>query len=179
MAVEMRETIQKYLGHDVCVILFNNLRVWGHLDHLFDEAVRLVDVRYSSTSGEGESFGTDPEFAECVLPLHWVASVNAVESVSEFPSFTVEVLDLFIGRGLIKEVRADGLLNEIRELRESIRDETGFCFPVIRVRDYRSLPPRGFSLRLRNAVLAEGELGDGVSSLELLETVETVCRQLA
>ena len=73
----------------------------------------------------------------------------------------VEPLEVEVGAGLLELVR-DGesspLLRRIEQVRRQVASDLGIVVPAVRVRDERSLASGGYRLRVRGAVVGEGEL---------------------
>ena len=77
---------------------------------------------------------------------------------------TVDPLELEVGYGLIRLVdRKQGgdLLERISNVRRQIATDLGIIVPPIRIRDNVRLEPNGYTLKLRGAPIAKGELLPG------------------
>ena len=59
---------------------------------------------------------------------------------------------------LLDEPAATALLSRIAALRRRLALEAGIVIPSVRVRDDERLPPRGYAIRVRDRVVARGEL---------------------
>ena len=73
----------------------------------------------------------------------------------------VDHLAIDLGEGLLPlldEPAATALLARIAALRRSLALEAGIVIPSVRVRDDDRLPARGFAIRVRDRVVARGEL---------------------
>ena len=79
-------------------------------------------------------------------------------------ALSVDALELEVGYGLIKLVdkkQGGELLDRIYKLRRSIASELGLIVPPIRIRDNVALEPNQYSVKLRGARIAGGELMPG------------------
>jgi len=73
----------------------------------------------------------------------------------------VDPLELEIGYGLIPlvdETREDNLLGRVTSIRRQLATDLGFILPKVRIRDNLRLAPNHYRIKLRGAVVAQGEL---------------------
>jgi len=96
-------------------------------------------------------------------------------------ALSVDALELEVGYGLIKLVdkkQGGELLDRIYKLRRSVAAELGLIVPPIRIRDNVGLEPNQYSVKLRGARIAAGELMPGhclaIDSGAVSETVHGI-----
>lgn len=112
-------------------------------------------------------------------PLHRV--VQPVES-SRKPESVVQLmqvdpLSISVGHGLLKLLDPQAgavLLNELPRLRGQIFTRLGVWMPGVRLRDDPNLAPLAYEIRVRDQVVAEGELGAELNPKEILARLARV-----
>ncbi len=100
-----------------------------------------VGRRESEARREAEAERTQPQPVESLL--------------------TVDVLELEVGYGLVRLVDAASggdLLDRIARVRQDLAVELGLVMPPVRIRDNMQLPPERYRVKIRGAVVAEGDL---------------------
>ena len=91
-------------------------------------------------------------------------AVKPVEPERIETCLNVDALELEVGYGLIKLVdkkQGGDLLDRIVNLRRQIATDLGIIVPPIRIRDNVNLEPNQYSLKLRGASIAKGDLMPG------------------
>jgi flagellar biosynthesis protein FlhA len=74
---------------------------------------------------------------------------------------SVDMLELELGYGLVRMVdQANGgdLLARIARIREELAQDLGLVMPPVRIRDNMNIPPEHYRLKIRGAVVAEGDV---------------------
>lgn len=74
---------------------------------------------------------------------------------------TVDVLELEVGYGLVRLVDAASggdLLERISRVRQELAMELGLVMPPVRIRDNMQVPPEHYRVKIRGAVVAEGDV---------------------
>lgn len=91
---------------------------------------------------------------------------EAAEPVEETPGqlLALDSLRLELGYGLlalINDTQGHRLTDQIKALRKQIAQEMGFVMPSIRILDNMQLPANGYSIRLKEIEVGDGELHIG------------------
>jgi flagellar biosynthesis protein FlhA len=92
------------------------------------------------------------------------ATAAAAERVQPKPVeslLSVDMLELELGYGLVRMVdQANGgdLLARIARIREELAQDLGLVMPPVRIRDNMNIPPEHYRLKIRGAVVAEGDV---------------------
>ena len=74
---------------------------------------------------------------------------------------SVDVLELEVGYGLVRLVDAASggdLLERIARVRQDLAMELGLVMPPVRIRDNMQVPPEHYRVKIRGAVVAEGDV---------------------
>jgi flagellar biosynthesis protein FlhA len=74
---------------------------------------------------------------------------------------SVDVLELEVGYGLVRLVDAASggdLLERIARVRQELAMELGMVMPPVRIRDNMQVPPEHYRVKIRGAVVAEGDV---------------------
>jgi flagellar biosynthesis protein FlhA len=74
---------------------------------------------------------------------------------------TLDMLELELGYGLVRLVDAANggdLLERIAKVRSDFATEIGLVMPRVRIRDNMQIPPEHYRVKIRGAVVAEGDL---------------------
>ncbi len=108
-------------------------------------------MRKATTAAEGRREDEARREAEAER-----AQPKPVESL-----LSVDVLELEVGYGLVRLVDAASggdLLERIARVRQELAMELGMVMPPVRIRDNMQVPPEHYRVKIRGAVVAEGDV---------------------
>ena len=178
--------LQRYVGRQVCLSMYGQIKLWGEVAEVYEDSLRLVNTVFV---GELEDQGwysqlqhADPEnhygprSAETVVHFHHIVAITCPDEDLPAPSLPEETetstdeaeahlqvdrLAVKIGLGLVGLAdpgRGGELVERISRLRDTIAGSLGFLMPRVRVHDSLRLDQPAYRILIDGSEVARGEL---------------------